>query len=144
LLAHALATKVEPRELVEWAGHPERRVFRAPSGDEAWTRIEGGAREVIASLDGTRSLRDVLAASALPGRQALVWLAIASRLDWLAEPGTAAAVAPAPAVEDEAAELEVLDELEVIEEDEDLEVVEEAGSSQPGAEAAPAPAVAAA
>lgn len=139
LLAHALATQVEPRELVEWAGHLERRVFRAPPGDEAWRRIEGGAREVIASLDGTRSLREVLTASTLPGRQALVWLAIASRLDWLTEPGAASAVVPAQAAGRETAELEALDELEVIEEGEDLEAVEEAGSSQPEPDGPPLP-----
>lgn len=131
LLAHALAVQLEPRDLIAWAGRPDDLRFRQPA-DDAWGRIETGARETIAAMDGTASLRDVLAASRLPGRQALVWLAMAGRLGWLADPAAATATAvsdhfdaPAAAPDDDSG-LAVLDELEEIEEFEDLEILDDA------------------
>ncbi len=129
LLAHALAIQMEPRDLIAWAGRPDDLVFHPPT-DEVWGRIEAGARETIAALDGRRALREILAGSRLSGRHALVWLALASRLGWIgpaADAPAAAAVtaAPTPSDDHDDSGLMVLDELDAIEEYEDLEILED-------------------
>ena len=125
LLAHALAIQMEPRDLIAWAGRPDDLVFHPPI-DDVWGRIEAGARETIAAMDGKRSLRDVLAASRLSGRHALVWLALASRLGWIGPSADLKAPAtPEPTAENDDSGLMVLDELEVIDEHEDLEILED-------------------
>lgn len=144
LLVQVLAVRAEPRDLVAWAGHPERCRFADP--DDLFATLPEAAQATLKRMDGSTPLRDVLESGSLPGRIALAWLAVGTRAGWLRPPGEAAgaavsepAAAAAPGTTAPDAELlEVVDdELEILD---DLEVVDlDAGDSERVEAAAPEP-----
>lgn len=81
IMAAALA-EVPGSQLSEWVGRLEHLRLLEPS-DPLWRDLPADIREFLATIDPTVALREVLLSAAMPPREALAWIAIARRLNWL-------------------------------------------------------------